>query len=69
METEELQMFLANHNAILGSVKASAEKVPGYEDLLCDIINVCTNMYDNHTYLMPAEKHGVVEVSLRGEQG
>ena len=62
MQQEQLQMFLAGHGAILLAVRSSIQKVAGYEDLLCAVISACVHMYDQHTYLLPAEKHGCIEV-------
>ena len=37
-------------------------KIKNFEDLLCDIINICLLMYEQKTYLTPAEKHMLVKV-------
>ena len=61
-ESEELQMWLATHNAILTTVKSNIQKVPAFEDLMCDVVICCVQMYEAQTYLLPSEKHGIVEV-------
>ena len=40
-------------------------KIKNFEDLLCDIINICLLMYEQKTYLTPAEKHMLVKVTFR----
>ena len=55
-------MFLAGHGAILVAVRTSIQKVAGYDDLLCAIVSACMTMYEQRTYLLPAEKHGCIEV-------
>lgn len=40
-----------------------AEKgVPGYEEILADVINTSVQMYENRLYLLPQEKHMLVKV-------
>lgn len=38
--------------------------VPGYEDLLCDVVNICVHMFETKMYLTPSEKHMLVKVRL-----
>ena len=33
-----------------------------YEELICDIINICLQQFENKDYLTPAEKHMLVKV-------
>ncbi|ELK16836.1 Cytoplasmic FMR1-interacting protein 2 [Pteropus alecto] len=43
------------------------EVIPGYEELLADIVNLCVDYYENRMYLTPSEKHMLLKV--RGGQG
>ena len=38
------------------------EKVKNYEELFCDIINICLQQFENKDYLTPEEKHMLVKV-------
>ena len=55
-------MFLATQNKIRDTLKQSLQEVPGYEDLLSDVVNLAVSMYENHMYLLPSEKHMLVKV-------
>ncbi|XP_044741705.1 cytoplasmic FMR1-interacting protein [Chrysoperla carnea] len=61
-ESQNLSMFLATQNKIRDTVKENLEKVPGYEDLLADVVNICVHMYESKMYLTPSEKHMLVKV-------
>ena len=61
-ESQQLSMFLGTHNCILTTVKAAFQKVTGFQDVLCDIVNVCIHTHENNLYLTPAEKHSIVKV-------
>ena len=56
-------MFLATQNKIRDTLKDMLQNIPGYEDLLCDVVNLCTYMFENKMYLLPSEKHMLVKVS------
>ena len=45
-------------------LKSALMKIKNFEDLLCDIINICLLMYEQKTYLTPAEKHMLVKVGI-----
>lgn len=34
----------------------------GYEELMCDVVNICVQMYETKMYLTPSEKHMLVKV-------
>lgn len=36
--------------------------IPGYEELLADIVNLCVDYYENKMYLTPNEKHMLLKV-------
>lgn len=38
--------------------------IPGYEELLADIVNICVDYYENKMYLTPSEKHMLLKVKL-----
>lgn len=40
------------------------EVIPGYEELLADIVNICVDYYENKMYLTPSEKHMLLKVHL-----
>ncbi|XP_064636009.1 cytoplasmic FMR1-interacting protein-like isoform X2 [Lineus longissimus] len=61
-ESQALGMFLATHNQIRNTLKEGLEKIPNYEDLLIEIINLCVNMFDTKLYVLPEEKHMLVKV-------
>ncbi|XP_026330078.1 cytoplasmic FMR1-interacting protein-like, partial [Hyposmocoma kahamanoa] len=61
-ESQNLSMFLATQNKIRDTVKDALEKITGYEDLLCDVVNISVHMYENKMYLTPSEKHMLVKV-------
>ncbi|KAF7253790.1 Cytoplasmic FMR1-interacting protein 1 [Varanus komodoensis] len=61
-ESQNLSMFLANHNKITQSLQQQLEVIPGYEELLADIVNLCVDYYENKMYLTPNEKHMLLKV-------
>lgn len=61
-ESQNLSMFLATQNKIRDTVKENLEKIPGYEDLLTEVVNLCVHMLENKLYLAPSEKHMLVKV-------
>lgn len=61
-ESQNLSMFLAMQNKIRDSLKDSLEKVPNYESLLCKIVNLCVQMFEESKFVLPYEKHMLVKV-------
>nr|XP_002730808.1 PREDICTED: cytoplasmic FMR1-interacting protein 2-like [Saccoglossus kowalevskii] len=61
-ESHTLTMFLANRDDITNNLQANLEKISGYEDLLADIINICSYQYESKMYLSPTEKHILLKV-------
>ena len=61
-ESQNLSMFLATQNKIRVMLKETLQQIPGYEDLLCDVVNLCVYMYESKLYLLPSEKHMLVKV-------
>jgi cytoplasmic FMR1 interacting protein len=61
-ESQSLSMLLATQNKIRDNLKESLQQIPGYEDLLAEIVNLCVYMYENKTYVLPEEKHMMVKV-------
>ena len=61
-ESQNLSMFLATQNKIRDMLKQSVLDIQGYEDLLCDVVNLAVYMYENKMYLLPSEKHMLVKV-------
>ncbi|KAL3880811.1 hypothetical protein ACJMK2_033018 [Sinanodonta woodiana] len=65
-ESQNLSMFLAQQNKIQDKLKETLQGIPGYEDLLADVVNICTQMYENKMYLIPIEKYMLVKVMAFG---
>ncbi|KAF8791362.1 Cytoplasmic FMR1-interacting protein like [Argiope bruennichi] len=61
-ESQNLSMFLATQNKIRDTLKENLEKIPGYEELLADVINIAVQMFEYKMYLLPSEKHMLVKV-------
>jgi len=61
-ESQQLSMFLGTHNCILTTMKTAFQQVTGFQDILCEIVNICIHTYENNLYLTPAEKHSLVKV-------
>ncbi|XP_034233403.1 cytoplasmic FMR1-interacting protein-like [Thrips palmi] len=61
-ESQNLSMFLATQNKIRDAVKENLERVPGFEDLLADVVSLCVHMFETRLYLAPHEKHMLVKV-------
>lgn len=61
-ESQNLSMFLATQNKIRDTVKETLEKIQGYEDLLCDVVNICVHMFETKMFMSPEEKHMLVKV-------
>uniref|UniRef100_A0A8C6TL09 Cytoplasmic FMR1-interacting protein n=1 Tax=Neogobius melanostomus TaxID=47308 RepID=A0A8C6TL09_9GOBI len=61
-ESQNLSMFLANHNKITQSLQQQLEVINGYEELLAEIVNLCVDYYENKMYLTPGEKHMLLKV-------
>lgn len=63
-ESQNLSMFLATQNKIRDTVKENLEKIPSYEELLSDVVNLCVQMFESKMYLTPSEKHMLVKVNI-----
>ena len=61
-ESQNLSMFLAKQGSIREELKKALEKIRNFEELMCDIINICLLMFEGKSYLSPAEKHMLVKV-------
>ena len=59
-------MFLATNDIIRTNLKRALDDpekgVPGYDDILCDVINTSVQMFENKLYLLPQEKHILIKV-------
>ena len=62
-ESQKLSMFLATQNKVRDSLKEAFTRIPGYEELLADVISICVHMYENRMYLEPNEKYMLVKVN------
>ena len=54
-------ILAANHRYSFDFTE-NLEKVKNYEELFCDIINICLQQFENKDYLTPEEKHMLVKV-------
>jgi len=61
-ESQNLSMFLATQNKIRDTLKRILENIPGYEELIADIISLATTLYECNQYMLPSEKHMLVKV-------
>ncbi|KAI1287333.1 Cytoplasmic FMR1-interacting protein [Halotydeus destructor] len=61
-ESQNLSMFLATQNKIRDTLKKVLEKIPGYEELIADVVNLATMMHETKMYMLPSEKHMLVKV-------
>ncbi|XP_071846795.1 cytoplasmic FMR1-interacting protein 2-like isoform X2 [Apostichopus japonicus] len=65
-ESQEVVMFLANNDQITNTLKQNIIKIECYEDLLCEIVNLCIDHFEGMHYVLPAEKHMLVKVIAFG---
>lgn len=49
-------------SVLFQSLQQQLEVIPGYEELLADIVNLCVDYYENRMYLTPSEKHMLLKV-------
>lgn len=67
LESQNLSMFLATNDIIRSNLKKALDDsdkgIPGYEEILCDVINTSAQMFENKLYLLPQEKHILVKVT------
>uniref|UniRef100_A0A915AC39 Cytoplasmic FMR1-interacting protein n=1 Tax=Parascaris univalens TaxID=6257 RepID=A0A915AC39_PARUN len=61
-EMQNLSMFLATQNKIKDTLKSELQAIDGYEELLADVVNICSLLFENHMYITPAERHMFVKV-------
>lgn len=61
-ESQNLSMFLATQNKIRDNLKENLEKIPNFEDLIADVVNICVTMFESRMFLTPSEKHMLVKV-------
>ncbi|XP_025103789.1 cytoplasmic FMR1-interacting protein 2-like isoform X2 [Pomacea canaliculata] len=66
-ESQNLSMNLATKNSIRNLLNEKLAKLPaGYEELMCDIVNLCVQMYETDMFLEPTEKYMLVKVMTIG---
>ena len=63
-ESQNLTMFLATQGQITTKLKGKLEVLSGVDDLLCEIVDLCCNLYDQKAFILPAEKHMLLKVSI-----
>ena len=59
---EQNKIILAANHRYSFDFTENLEKVKNYEELFCDIINICLQQFENKDYLTPEEKHMLVKV-------
>ncbi|XP_067662939.1 cytoplasmic FMR1-interacting protein-like [Haliotis asinina] len=65
-ESQNLSINLATQNKIRSTVKENLAQIPGHEDLLADIVNLCLQLYEAQMFLEPSEKYMLVKVMAFG---
>uniref|UniRef100_A0A0N5A899 Cytoplasmic FMR1-interacting protein n=1 Tax=Syphacia muris TaxID=451379 RepID=A0A0N5A899_9BILA len=60
-EMQNLSMFLATQNKIKTDLQKELCKIKGFEELLADVINICSVLFENHMYITPADRHMFVK--------
>ncbi len=63
-ESQTLSINLAQQNKIRMQVKEDLSRIPGHEDLLADIVNLCLHLYEAQMFLEPSEKYMLVKVRV-----
>ena len=66
-EAQNLTMFLATQNIITTKLKERLETIEGYEELLSEIVQLCCYLYEMKMYVLPAEKHMLLKVSVSSQ--
>ena len=61
-ESQNLSLFLATQKKLTFMLKEGLEKIPGYEDVLADILNLCCKFFENNLYILSHEKHMLLKV-------
>ncbi|XP_066016984.1 cytoplasmic FMR1-interacting protein 2 [Pocillopora verrucosa] len=61
-ESQNLSLFLANQHKITHMLKDDLVKIPGYEDVLADVLNLCVKLYEGHMYITPNDKYVLLKV-------
>lgn len=61
-ESQNLSLFLANQHKITHMLKDDLVKIPGYEDVLADVLNLCVKLYEGHMYITPNDKYILLKV-------
>ena len=62
-EAQAMTMFLGTHYIFRNNIKEQIQAIPGYEEVLCEVINVSLHSYEQGTFLTPNNKHNLVKVS------
>jgi len=60
-EAQAMTMFLGTHYIFRSKIKEQIQAIPGYEDILCEVINVSLHSYEQGTFLTPNNKHNLVK--------
>lgn len=63
-EAQEMTLFLGTHNVFRTALKDKVQAIPGYEDILSEVINCSLQSYEQGTFLTPNHKHSLVKVHI-----
>ena len=61
-ESHAIVTFLANKDEIANNLKKKLEKVEGHDEILADIVNLSTSMFEKKQFVLPSEKHMLIKV-------
>ena len=61
-ESQNLSLFLANQNKITFLLKEGLGKIPGYEDVLLDVLLLFVKLFENNMFIVPHDKHMFLKV-------
>uniref|UniRef100_A0AC35U6R8 Cytoplasmic FMR1-interacting protein n=1 Tax=Rhabditophanes sp. KR3021 TaxID=114890 RepID=A0AC35U6R8_9BILA len=61
-QMHKLSTFLATQNKIKEDLRKELQLIPGFDEILCDIINIYVYLFDNQMYGTPDERHMFLKV-------
>ena len=60
---QDMSMFLGTHNHARTSLKTALDAIPGYEEILCDLYDMCRARIESKTYILHKEKYVMLKVN------
>ncbi|CAD5220900.1 unnamed protein product [Bursaphelenchus okinawaensis] len=61
-KVHDLSLFLAMQHRIKESLKERLVQIEGYEEVLADVVNICSFFFEHQIFVVPDEKHMFVKV-------